>query len=135
MAKSFHFEIVTPEHIVLSEEIDSLVVLAEEGYLGVLAGHAPMLCTVRPGDVTIRKSGSMRHYVASDGFLEILPKKATLLVESAEDAQQIDVARAEKSRDRARARLADSSKETDKDRARAALARAEARLRAARKRS
>ncbi len=134
MAKSFHFEIVTPEHIVLSEEIDSLVVLAEEGYLGILAGHAPMLCTVRPGDVTIRKSGDTRCYVASGGFLEILPKKATLLVESAEDVQGIDVARAEKARDRARSRLADTTKAIDQDRAHAALARAEARLRAARKR-
>ena len=59
MAKKFKTEIVTPERLVFSEEIESLVIPAERGYLGVLAGHAPLLCTLQPGAITIRGDG---HY-------------------------------------------------------------------------
>jgi len=133
MPKLFRFEIVTPEKIISSDEIESLVVLAEGGYLGVLAGHAPMLCTTRPGDLTLRKPGQTRHYFAADGFIEVLPSKTTLLVESAEEVGAIDVARAEKARDRARGRIANPSMEIDPVRARTALERAEARVRTAQK--
>ena len=55
MAKTFRLEIVTPEKIVFSEDVVSLVAPAENGYLGVLAGHAPLLCTLKPGEIRIRR--------------------------------------------------------------------------------
>ena len=54
MARKFKIEIVTPEKLVFSEEIESLVIPAERGYLGVLAGHAPLLATLQPGEITIK---------------------------------------------------------------------------------
>ena len=135
MAKKFKIEIVTPEKLVFSEEIESLVIPAERGYLGVLAGHAPLLATLQPGEITIK--GSARgeiHYATSGGFMEVTPGKAVLLTESAEDVSQIDIARAEESKKRAQERLAIAAgKDVDKSRAKSALERAENRLKIARK--
>jgi len=135
MARKFKTEIVTPEKIVFSEDVESLVIPAERGYLGVLAGHAPLLATLQPGEITIKGSakGDL-HYATSGGFMEVTPGKAVLLTESAEEAGQIDLARAEESKKRAQERLAPSAgKEVDKSRAKAALERAINRLKIAQK--
>jgi len=101
MARKFKVEIVTPEKLVFSEEIESLVIPAERGYLGVLAGHAPLLATLQPGEITIKGSpkGDL-HFATSGGFMEVTPGKAVLLTESAEEVTQIDVPRAEESKKR-----------------------------------
>ena len=132
-SKTFLLEIVTPEKAVLSQEVESIVVPAHEGYLGVLAGHAPLLSTLKPGEITIRSGHEEFHYCTTGGFMEATPKKVTILSESAERVDQIDVKRAEEALQRAKERLAAADKTVDKERARAALARAEARLRIARK--
>ena len=135
MPKKFKTEIVTPEKLVFSEEIESLVIPAERGYLGVLAGHAPLLATLQPGEITIK--GAARgelHFATSGGFMEVTPGKAVLLTESAEEVSQIDLARAEESKKRAQERLASTAgKDVDKVRAKAALERAVNRLKIAQK--
>jgi F-type H+-transporting ATPase subunit epsilon len=135
MAKKFKTEIVTPERIVFSEEIESLVIPAERGYLGVLAGHAPLLSTLQPGEITIKGSSKGElHFATSGGFMEVTPVKAVLLTESAEEIAAIDIARAEESKQRAQERLAVAApKEVDKSRAKAALERAQNRLKLAQK--
>jgi len=134
MAKKFRVEIVTPERLVFSEEAESLVVPAERGYLGILAGHAPLLCTLQPGEILIRGEKGDLHYATSGGFMEVTPQKASLLTESAEETAGIDVARAEKSLAKARERLASADKGIDKERAKEALERAQNRLKLASKR-
>lgn len=135
MAKKFRTEIVTPEKIVFSEEIESLVIPADRGYLGVLAGHAPLLTVLQPGEITIK--GSSRgelHFATSGGFMEVTPAKAVLLTESAEEVSSIDIGRAEESRKRAQERLAPAAgKGVDRERAQSALERAQNRLRLAQK--
>lgn|SRR5262245_10017623 len=135
MPKKFKTEIVTPEKIVFSEDIESLVIPAERGYLGVLAGHAPLLTTLQSGEITIKgTSKGDLHYATSGGFMEVTPGKAILLTESAEEVGQIDIARAEESKKRAQERLAPAAgKEIDKGRAKAALERAVNRLKIAQK--
>ena len=133
MAKKFKTEIVTPEKVIFSEEIESLVIPAERGYLGVLAGHAPLLCTLKPGAITIRGDKGEQHYATSGGFMEVTPAKAVLLTESAEEASTIDLQRAEEAKKRAQERLAATVKDVDKERAAAALERAQNRLRVAQK--
>lgn len=134
MAKTFRLEIVTPERLVLSEEVSSLVVPAEEGYLGVLAGHAPLLCTLKAGELRIRReSGAEAIYATSGGFLEAGPKKASILCESADSIAEIDIARAQEAKVRALERLRHTGKDIDWERAVAALERAENRLRIAKK--
>ena len=133
MAKKFKTEIVTPEKVVFSEEIESLVIPAERGYLGVLAGHAPLLCTLQPGAITIRGDKGEQHFSTAGGFMEVTPAKAVLLTESAEEVSTIDLKRAQEAKQRAQERLASADKDVDKERARAALERAQNRLRVAEK--
>ncbi len=133
MARKFRVEIVTPEKLAFSEEAESLVVPAERGYLGVLAGHAPLLCALRPGEIMIRRDGREQRLATSGGFMEVTPARAVLLTESVEDVGAIDVARAEKARARAQERLSSGGRELDRERARSALERAQNRLRLASK--
>jgi F-type H+-transporting ATPase subunit epsilon len=133
MAKTFKLEIVTPEKLVFSEDIVSLVVPAEEGYLGVLAGHAPLLAALKPGEIRIRKDSGEALYATSGGFMEVLPKKTSILCESAEAPESLDVPRAEKAKARAKERLSHPGKDVDRGRAEASVARAENRIRVAKK--
>lgn len=133
MARTFKVDIVTPERIVFSEEAVSLVAPSEEGYYGVLAGHAPFLCTLRPGEVTIRRDKGDIHVATGGGFMEVTPQKAILLSESAEEIQAIDPKRAEEALERARQRLATPGKDVDRGRAEDAKERAENRLRLAKR--
>ena len=135
MAKKFKTEIVTPEKIVFSEEIESLVIPAERGYLGILAGHAPLLTVLQPGEISLKGTpkGEL-HFATSGGFMEVTPGKAVVLTESAEEVGAIDLGRAEEAKQRAQERLApEAAKSVDKDRAKAALERAQNRNRLSQK--
>ena len=133
MAREFKVEIVTPERLAFSAEAESLVVPAERGYLGILAGHAPLLCTLLPGEIRIRGDKGDLHFATSGGFMEVTPRKASLLTESVEDPSEIDAARAREAVDRAKQRLASADRAVDRERARTALERAQNRLRLASK--
>ena len=134
MARKFKVEIVTPEKLVFSEEVESLVVPAERGYLGVLAGHAPLLCALRPGEIKMVRDGAESWFTTAGGFMEVAGGKAALLTDSAEPVSEIDIPRAQEAVQRAKERLATSGKGVDRDRAQAALDRAQNRLRSASKR-
>lgn len=132
-SKTFRLEIVTPERLVFSEDIVSLVAPAEEGYLGVLAGHAPLLCSLLPGEIRIRRDAGETLFATSGGFMEVLPKKTSILCESAEAPESIDLARAEKAKQRAKDRISHPGKDVDRERAEASAARAENRIKVAKK--
>lgn len=127
--RTFRLEIVTPERSVFSEDVASVVVPAHEGYLGVLAGHAPLLCTLKTGEVKIRPPNGHEHHLAlAGGFMDVGPAKVIVLADSAEPSNEIDRERVLRARDRAQKRLAEHAKGTDRERAEAALARAANRL-------
>ncbi len=134
MARKFKVEIVTPEKLVFSEEVESLVVPAERGYLGVLAGHAPLLCTLQPGGIRLVRDGDETWFATGGGFMEVAGGRASLLTESAEPVAEIDLARAQEGVQRAKDRLASVDKLVDRERAQNALDRAQNRLRLASKR-
>jgi F-type H+-transporting ATPase subunit epsilon len=124
-------EIVTPERSLVREEVDEVQLPAAEGYLGVLPGHAPLLATLKVGELWYR-IGQERHYLAiAGGFVEVLPERVTVLAQIAERAQEIDVARAEAARKRAEERFANRAPDLDVDRARIALMKALIRLQVA----
>lgn len=124
-------EIVTPDRSLVCEEVDELQVPGAEGYLGILPGHAPLLATLKVGELWYR-TGQERHYLAiAGGFVEVLPDRVTVLAQMAERAQEIDVARAEAARRRAEERLARPSADMDLERARVALMKARIRLQVA----
>ncbi len=126
---TFTLSIVTPEHILFEEEVESIIVPGAQGYLGVLANHAPLITPIEPGRLTVRKSSSTEIVMAiSGGFLEVSGNKATVLADAAEYADEIDLERARKSLERVRTRLKGKPEGFDFDRAVAAMKRAENRL-------
>jgi F-type H+-transporting ATPase subunit epsilon len=91
MAENFKFELVSPERLLVSEEIQQVVIPAADGEMTVLADHAPVMATIKPGVVTVRTaSGHDERYVVFGGFADILPDGCTLLAESAVAVGDID---------------------------------------------
>jgi F-type H+-transporting ATPase subunit epsilon len=132
MADRLRLELATPTRLVVAGEADEVVVPGVEGAFGVLPGHAPLLALVGVGEVMYR-TGREEHYLAvSGGFAEVGPDHVTLLAETAERPEEIDVARARAARERAEGRLRPQAGEAvDVGRAAASLARAQARLQVA----
>ncbi len=95
MAKTFTFELVSPEKLLFSGDVDMAVIPAEEGDIGVLADHAPLIATVRPGVIRTYSNGQMaqRLFVAG-GFLEVTKDRCTMLADAAVPVGDIDRAAA-----------------------------------------
>lgn len=127
--KHLRLEVVTPERKVLSEDIQSLVVPATEGYLGVLPNHAPLIAGLQIGIVRYKKDNEEKRMSISGGFLEVSKNKATIVAKTAELSEEIDVERAKRAKERAEKRLK-SREDIDVLRAELALRRALARLKA-----
>ncbi len=79
---SIRLEIVTPEKMLVREDVDEVVVPGEEGYLGVLPGHTPLLATLKGGDLWYRKGQEKTHVEIAGGFAEVLPDRVTILAEA-----------------------------------------------------
>ncbi|HEY9548098.1 MAG TPA: F0F1 ATP synthase subunit epsilon [Kiloniellaceae bacterium] len=103
------FELVSPERLLLSEEVDMVVVPGEEGDFGVLTRHAPLISTLRPGVIKVHDGGSVtqRIFVAG-GFAEVTPTRCTVLAEEALPVAEIDRAAAERRLSDARDDLLDA---------------------------
>ncbi len=127
--KHLRLGFVTPERAIVHDDVDEVELPGEEGYFGVLPGHAPMLAALRTGEMWYRK-GQERFYAFVDGgFAEVLPEQVSILAQVAERAEDIDTARAEASRRRAEERLSKPTvSDFDAERARIALLRAITRL-------
>ncbi|MGB2869940.1 MAG: F0F1 ATP synthase subunit epsilon [Bacteroidota bacterium] len=132
--KTFHLEIVTPRKTVVSAEVESFSAPGVMGGFQVLRSHAPMLASLKVGEIKVLGAdGKEARYATSGGFVEVRDNKVVALVETAERSDEIDVDRANAAKTRAEKRLAEKKLETDIDRARAALSRAVNRLRIARR--
>ena len=127
---TFTLSIVTPEQVLLEEEVESIIVPGAKGYLGILAHHAPLITPIAPGMLSVRKSAGMEIIMAiAGGFLEVSHNRATVLADAVEYTSDIDLERATRALERARQRLHDRAEGLDIDRATAALKRAENRIR------
>ncbi len=125
----FQLSVVTPAREVAREKVKGVTVPGKGGYLGVLPGHAPLLSELQAGELSYQGEKSTEYMALSRGFVEVLPERVIVLAEAAERAAEIDVARAQRAKERAQARLQKfTDPGIDQERARAALARAEARL-------
>jgi F-type H+-transporting ATPase subunit epsilon len=134
MVRNIFLEVVTPEKIVVSEEVQIVAAPGSSGEFGVLIGHTPFLTTLKTGIIRFTDAGGKEDYVfVSGGFAEALPDKVTVLAESAERRGDIDLERAKAAMERAEKRLAEdrSRKDIDFVRAKAALERALVRIRLA----
>ncbi len=131
MAQTFHLRIVTPTQQVVREETEEMQVPGKEGYLGILAGHAPLLSELKIGEITYRQGRELRRLAVSWGFVEVLPEQVTVLAETAEKSSDIDVSRAQASKERAERRLSNPDPDTDMNRTTVALHKALSRLQVA----
>ena len=87
---SLHFELVSPEKLVYSGEVEQVDVPGAEGDFGVLAGHAPLVTTLRPGILTVHGSGGAQQIVVLGGFAEVSAEGLTVLADVAEAIEGID---------------------------------------------
>jgi F-type H+-transporting ATPase subunit epsilon len=127
-------EIVTVERLVLSEDVDYVSAPGIDGVLGILARHTPLVTALNVGEMHYKKEGEEFSYAIGGGFMEVRPDKVTVLADSAERADQIDEARAEQARERAKQRLQETPHaDVEFARIERAMRRAELRLRVARR--
>jgi F-type H+-transporting ATPase subunit epsilon len=127
MAETFKLEIVTPERMVVSAEAEDVQIPGKGGYLDVLPGHAPLLTEIDIGEIAYREGGDLKRLSVAWGFAEVLPDKVTILAETAEKAEEIDVERAQTAKQKAESELQKAGPEGNAE-AQAALNRANTRL-------
>src|SRR3954453_8732681 len=106
MAETFELEIVTPEKLVVKDVAEEAQIPGKSGYLGILPGHAPLITELAVGEISYKTSGTTKSISVAWGFAEVLPSKVTILAETAERPEEIDVARAQKAKARAEQELA-----------------------------
>lgn len=128
MEKSLQLDIVTPDRVVLSEQVDYVSAPGVEGEFGVLPGHVPLLAALTIGCIGYTVNGKKQCAFVSGGFAEVSDNKVTILAESSELAANIDVARAMEAKQRAEGRLASKEENVNYERAHAALQRAVVRI-------
>jgi F-type H+-transporting ATPase subunit epsilon len=89
---TFHFDLVSPESLLMSEAVDQVDVPGAEGDFGVLAGHAPFVATLRPGILIVYRGGDAFRVVVNGGFAEVNPEGLTVLADMAVPADEFDTA-------------------------------------------
>src|ERR687895_1635223 len=110
-------QIVTPDRLLVQEQVDEVQIPGSEGYFGVLPGHTPLLATLAVGELWYRKGQEKTYLAIAGGFAEVLPDRVTILAQLAERAEDIDVERAESARTRAAQRLEHRTSDVDYERA------------------
>ena len=108
MADTFQFQLVSPERMLVDEQVNEAQIPAAEGYIGVMPGHAPLMSELKPGGVlTYKGSGGEKTLAVYGGFVEVLPERTRVLADAAEFSTEINA-------DKARQRLAEATKAMEK---------------------
>jgi len=109
MASTIRLELVTPERLLLSEEVDEVVLPGYEGEFGVLPGHTQLLAILNVGILWYRKGSAISKIALGGGFAEVTHDRIVVMADTAERADEIDLERAQRARERAEARLKELS--------------------------
>lgn len=125
---TLQLEIVTPDRLVLSEEVEYVGAPGYEGEFGILPNHIPFLTALQVGNLYYKQGGKTFYVFVAGGFAEVSDNTVTIMAEVAEKATEIDAERARKARERAEKRLAQQQAEIESARVQAALARSLARI-------
>jgi len=135
LPEAIELTVVTPERQLLQETVVEVTIPGLDGALGILPGHAPLITELGIGELSYHTTTSSQPILLAvlRGFAEVLPDRVTLLAETAERAEEIDLARAQAAKARAEQRLASNDTNIDWDRATIALQRAVIRIQIARK--
>src|ERR1017187_5278247 len=128
MAKTLHLQIVTPDRLLVREDCDQVQIPGKNGELGILPGHAPLITELQIGEISYRAGANTRYLAVAWGFAEVLPDRVTILADSAERPEDIDVRRAQDAKARVEEALRQAAPDLDYDAVLHALRRAEVRL-------
>ena len=131
---TFQLDIVSAERHVSSDQVDLLVAPGVEGEMAILPSHSPLLTVLNPGEIRVVKDGEDSFIAVSGGFMEVMPEKVTILADTAERLEEIDIERAEAALKAAQERIASAPVDMDLHRALASLRRSQARIKVARRR-
>lgn len=123
-------KIITHEKVVFDEEVDEIYTKAIDGEIGILKNHVPLMTALDIGVTKTVKDGQAKFFTTMGGVFQFKDEEALILTTTAENGDEIDIARAKEALSRAQARLAEAEAEVDAKRAEAAMARAMARLKA-----
>lgn len=126
--KTFNLQIISPTRIFFDGEVDMVEMKTTEGEIGVLAGHIPLTAILEPGVLRIKQEESTKEAALHDGFVEIRKDRVTVLAESCEWPDEIDVNRAAEAKERAERRIKSGKSEVDMLRAELALKKALTRI-------
>ena len=123
--KTIKVNVVTPDGPVYESDVEMVIAKAQSGELGILPGHIPLVAPLEIGAVRLKKGGNTDFVAVSGGLLEVRPEEVTILAQAAETAEDIDVNRALKAKERAEQRLQEQKQDNvDFKRAELALQRA-----------
>ena len=131
---TFQLDIVSAERHVSSDQVEVLVAPGVEGEMAILPSHAPLLTILKPGEIRLVKDGEDSFIAVSGGFMEVLPAKVTILADTAERLDEIDLERAEAALKAAEERIDAAPAAMDLERALASMRRSQARIKVARRR-
>jgi len=134
MADSIKLEIVTPEALTFSEEVDMVTLPGVEGEMGIYPNHVPLLTQIVAGEILVLAGGKVRFLAVGGGFVEVTADKVAVMTDMAIEADDIDEAKAEEARRRAEARLDEKLTEEETASVQAALAHSLAQLKVKRRR-
>jgi F-type H+-transporting ATPase subunit epsilon len=133
MADRFQLEVATPERLLVQEDVSSAELPGKDGYMGVLAGHAPLLGKLGAGVLTYEQGGQQKVLAVDGGFIEIFENHVSVLADYAEYATDIQVDRARRDLEQGKEQIERAKTEEESNAALGAAARAQARLDAASK--
>ena len=111
MAKLFKFEVVTPDRVFYSDEIEMIIFETQNGEMGVMANHVPMLIANKPCVLTMEKNRKRKYAFISEGFIEVAGGKVTAIVDEAQWADEIDIDAAMKDKKLAEEKLIDAKED------------------------
>lgn len=126
--RDFRLEVISPDRIFFDDMVDMVELRTTEGDIGILKGHIPLTAIVAPGIMKIKMSGEEKEAALHDGFIEILKDKVTVLAESCEWPEEIDINRANEAKIRAERRLKSGDNGVNESRAELSLRRALTRI-------
>jgi F-type H+-transporting ATPase subunit epsilon len=134
MAETLKLQIVTPEAIEYSEDVDMVTLPGVVGQIGVYPQHVPLMTQMVPGEMIVRKDGRDKYLAVGEGLVEITGDRVAIVTDMAIASEKIDEAKAEEARQRAAARLREKVSAEEAASVNAALARSVAQLRVKRRR-
>jgi F-type H+-transporting ATPase subunit epsilon len=124
-------QIVSADRSLVNETVDEVEIPGAEGYFGVLPGHTPLLALLGTGELWYRQGPEKHYFAIAYGFAEVQPDRVTILAQTAEPAEEIDIARAEAAKKRAEERIVRPTVDMDAERARISLMKSLIRLQVA----